>query len=455
MWLMWIKRCICCLNHLIHLNIHCITCTFKHPVTLLESHVTLVGKRMKMRSRLEYLAFTSICVTCVIITIVAIVRFDVDTSSVFALIDGRRFHYGELRPYGEGNEAIDRQNKSGLHIHVFERDTTIGNRFNYGYKKTNSIVNDFKDRTGAQINNQSSTYRDNYRKTHIEANYNKVKQHFIVVTQPRCGSNLMDSYLNQHPLVTCYNELIMQPILSQFNLSNKSSRSQLLNYVGDIIGFASTTEPRTNSRTDFPGSTSATKTRFGTNAGLSSMISTGFKVHLSQMIKFNITMESFLRKLKRPKLILLYRKNLLEQYVSWQIAAETRLWWSTDIQNTISHKLRLNQFEHFILTERILWLKLMKLLRRNRYIRGNDYILVSYEDLVVDNSKTMNGVFKMLGYREERRHLFTWLLKQNPMSLSKKISNYVEIKPHLERLDYTLHVKTQLPSNFAVNVYSR
>jgi LPS sulfotransferase NodH len=212
-------------------------------------------------------------------------------------------------------------------------------------------------------------------------------RNFLVLSSGRSGSTLLTQLLNSHPQVQCGGEL-----LNREELKNHADKQSLSNYVlANLIPL-----------------------KFGVSY-------TGFKLFNEQLEYSKLSFRSLLHDLKSPSLIILYRENLLETYVSLKIAFATNVWYSNADQETNQCRIEVNweEFQEYVETERRRWQKSMSV------IAGIDKVFVSFEDLVENQDTTMKKLLTFLKLREG--NFYAWSRRQNPLPLSDKISNYKDI----------------------------
>lgn len=239
---------------------------------------------------------------------------------------------------------------------------------------------------------------------------NSVKR-FVVVSTPRSGSTLLGQFLRSHPRV------VMHPELLNSEEDLPSTEDGLLDYL---------------------------ETEFSVRIGAE-----GFKVHLEQLEKRSILIRniifgsqsitntdikskhnhlpsrdiSLLRMVRRLSLafvVVMWRKNLLEQYVSHQIAERTGKWVSHDEERPMeveTVKVDPEAFQQYCNEQREGWKKVAQ-----EVVHEVPVLFVAYEDLCVNNNACMEPLFRAMGLTSCSLHSDTQ--KQNPAALAEKVENW-------------------------------
>jgi LPS sulfotransferase NodH len=132
---------------------------------------------------------------------------------------------------------------------------------------------------------------------------------------------------------------------------------------------------------------------------------------------------------KCAKIIL--TRNPVESYISWKIAQETGQWKLTDVKARKGAKVAFDATEFETHLEALQ--KFQLLLMNRMQTSGQTAFYVAYEDL--QSVEVMNGIATYLGVPEKLDELDKNLKKQNPSSLSEKVSNFSQMEQALGRLD--------------------
>lgn len=210
-------------------------------------------------------------------------------------------------------------------------------------------------------------------------------RNLIVLSAGRSGSSLLVNYLNSNRQIHCHGEILNSGHEIYGTIEGKT-REELIRHVASFF-----------------------KKQDATYVGAK------FLTH--QFDELDITVSDVLEVLRRPKVIALYRRSLLETYVSLLIAEQTDTWYSSGVINNVSVILDLPQFHEFAEVQRRRWEDSMR-----EVSRLCSSICISYEELVNDPAITMNRVFSFLDVPSADVHSES--VKQNPRDLSTKISNY-------------------------------
>ena len=150
---------------------------------------------------------------------------------------------------------------------------------------------------------------------------------------------------------------------------------------------------------------------------------TGFKLFNEQLEYWQLSLGDILQVLRRPPVIVLYRENILETFVSLKIAFQTDLWYSDDKVNYCSIEVDWDEFQEYANVERVRWKNSMAALVNCRVI------FISYEELAKDKEETVKRIFTFLGFGCEHDLVIeTDTKRQNPLPLERKVTNYREIQ---------------------------
>lgn len=147
---------------------------------------------------------------------------------------------------------------------------------------------------------------------------------------------------------------------------------------------------------------------------------TGFKLFNEQLDYCKLSLGVLLRKLHHPFVIVLYRENLLETFVSLKIAFQNDIWYSESTVNNVQIEIDWDEFHEYMNTERRRWKQSM-----SQIPLGSNWLLVSYEELTLNRTSVTRDIFSFLGLASYP--CSTSSKKQNPMPLREKVTNYDEI----------------------------
>lgn len=215
-------------------------------------------------------------------------------------------------------------------------------------------------------------------------------RNLIVLSAGRSGSSLLVNYLNSNRQIHCHGE-VLNSGHEIYGTTEGKTRKELIRHVASFF-----------------------QKRDATYVGAK------FLTH--QFDELEITVSDVLEVLRRPKVIALYRRSLLETYVSLLIAQETDTWYSTDVINNISVTLDLARFHEFAEVQRQRWQNSMR-----EVSRLCSFVCVSYEDLISNRRASSDRIFAFLDIPSTTVHSES--LRQNPGTLKSKISNYDSLPP--------------------------
>ena len=230
---------------------------------------------------------------------------------------------------------------------------------------------------------------------------------FIILSSGRSGSSMLVQLLNCHPAILCHTELLNREDLKRYGLVRKGrpcvSSHRLIKYMMAQLVPWKPWRPYT-----------------------------GFKLFNEQIEFCMLSFTNLLNALHNPPVMVLYRENLLETYVSLTIAFQTGDWYSEIKTNQVSIEIDWEDFQEYVITERGRWRSSMQVLSAHRKV-----MFISYAELTERKAESMQKIFTFLNV-EPDVETFAASLKQNPLPLEKKISNYQEIMSKLESSDLSL-----------------
>ena len=236
---------------------------------------------------------------------------------------------------------------------------------------------------------------------------------FIILSSGRSGSSMLRQLLSCHPSIFCHAELLNRCDLLQYNLAKDGrivvSSHHLIKYIKARLVSWKPWLPYT-----------------------------GFKLFNEQIEFCKLSLGNLLNALHGPPVIVLYRENLLETYVSLQIALQTGNWYSERIINQLSIKIDWEEFRDYVITERNRWRESMHVLSTHQKI-----MFISYTELTDRKTESMSKIITFL-HLDPSVETFVASLKQNPLPLSEKISNYQETMNKLWSSD----LSSELTSNW-------
>ena len=212
------------------------------------------------------------------------------------------------------------------------------------------------------------------------------QNNFLILSSPRSGTTLLLDYLNCSRQVRCYGEILGRDHF-QYGDPYRMTPERIRLHVESYF-----------------------VKRPGTRVGA--------KILTFHLDELPITLDDLLEVLSSPKIILLYRQDLLEQYTSFHLAMATGVWHPRKPVELAPIRLDPDDFLAFAERERRMW--------QENCARLNlaQTCPVSYEDLYADPPGQMARVFDFLNVpAAEVRSRF---VKANPRPLAQKIANYEE-----------------------------
>jgi LPS sulfotransferase NodH len=123
--------------------------------------------------------------------------------------------------------------------------------------------------------------------------------------------------------------------------------------------------------------------------------------------------------LHQPKVIVLYRANILEQYISLSMASKTGIWHLKKPREVRPIWIDPEECQKFVERERRMWHETMSVLA------GRDAHVMSYEYLAERPDEAMKEVFGYLGVEPEA--VRTRWVPTNPKPAWLKVTNYAQL----------------------------
>jgi len=212
------------------------------------------------------------------------------------------------------------------------------------------------------------------------------QNNFLILSSPRSGTTLLLDYLNCSRQVRCYGEILGRDHF-QYGDPYRMTPERIRLHVESYF-----------------------VKRPGTWVGA--------KILTFHLDELPITLADLLEVLSAPKIILLYRQDLLEQYTSFHLAMATGVWHPRKPVELALIRLDPDDFLAFAERERRMW--------QENCARLNlaQTCAVSYEDLHADPRSQLARVFNYLNV--EPAELRSRLVKTNPRPLFQKVANYEE-----------------------------
>jgi len=223
--------------------------------------------------------------------------------------------------------------------------------------------------------------------------------YFVVFAEMRTGSNFLETNLNAFEGVTCHGEAFNPKFISYPN------RTETL----DVTLAERVADPE------------RLLGRIKDAAGMNGF--RYFNDHDPRL--FDLMMAD-----PRCAKIILTR-NPAESYVSWKIAKATGQWKLTDVKRHRGSKITFSaeEFEDHVNRLQAFQVRLLNTLQKS----GQTAFYVEYEDL--QDVDIMNGMAAYLGVEDRLDSLDKSLKKQNPSSLSEKVTNFAEMEAEVASLD--------------------
>lgn len=207
----------------------------------------------------------------------------------------------------------------------------------------------------------------------------------LILSHPRSGSSLLSSYLMCHPQFFLHGELLNDEITAY-----SKDVPTLLEQLDDTLSVCCS------------GSIE------------------GFKLHVCQLFNRNIDLLHLIRRLNINFIIIMWRRSLLDSFVSLKIAENTNCWY-TETEQNINDRIQVHiDQEEFIEYGH----RLQRQWKLIAEIIGTSvpYHLIEYTDLTRTPSDLLKSLFSACGLPDIT--VTTNMKKQNPSNLADKIANW-------------------------------
>ncbi len=207
---------------------------------------------------------------------------------------------------------------------------------------------------------------------------------FLILGASRSGTTALVDYLNCHPRIRCRGEILNSDYQCYGNVHRMSTARLKLHIESFFI------KPR------------------GRLAGA--------KILTYQLDDMRLPLIELIDTLRRPKIILLYREQTLEQYASLKLAEQSGVWHARKPADSPPIWLDPDDFVAFAERERRMW-------RENlAALDSSDVRLVTYEQLHRQPRIAMQSVFKFLDLK--RCPVESFVAKLHDRPLAEKVANY-------------------------------
>lgn len=209
---------------------------------------------------------------------------------------------------------------------------------------------------------------------------------FLILCNPRSGSSLLSSYLHCHPHINVHDELL--------NADTQNLPTEPLSILQQLDDELSTC---------YPGTVEC------------------FKVHVSQLVATNIDPLEFIRRLNLAFVVVVWRRSLLDSFVSLKIAEATNCWYSeTSDSKVYQIHVAEDEFNRFCDETREHWRNMIE--RIGNHV---NFILIEYSSLNQYPDSSVAPVFRACGLQNVP--VETAMKKQNPVDPAAKISNWLSL----------------------------
>jgi len=222
---------------------------------------------------------------------------------------------------------------------------------------------------------------------------------FVILAEMRTGSNLLETYLNEAPGVTCHAELF-NPTFIDHPRTEQVCGYDLRRRDADPLGLLAAIRAE---------------------GGL-----VGFRLFHDHDIRVR---DAVLDDPACAKIVL--TRNPLEMYVSRRIAAATDQWRLFNVARHRSARVRFEVAEFAVFLQQLQ--DTQRLILNRLQTSGQTAFFIHYDDL--GDLSVVNGLLSWLGVARGLAELPRHMKKQNPEPIEEKLENPQDLAPGLARID--------------------
>jgi LPS sulfotransferase NodH len=222
---------------------------------------------------------------------------------------------------------------------------------------------------------------------------------FIILCEPRTGSTLLHTYLNFHPNIKSFGEVIREQVEKDHQSDPHLLKTKIFKSQGTHL------------------------------KAIGLKLFYFYYDHPAYSDSFRQIVE-----LKNTKVIHLIRKDIFKLYVSLKLAQKTNIWSSSKTHRNQKNKLRVfiktDEFKVFAETY----------IQRQQYFKmlfkTHEVLSICYEDLTTKPQIILEQVQSFLGVKP--KHLQSLLRKQTVDNLESVVVNYDEIRRTIEQITFEI-----------------
>ncbi|RWS10158.1 Stf0 sulfotransferase-like protein [Dinothrombium tinctorium] len=157
----------------------------------------------------------------------------------------------------------------------------------------------------------------------------------------------------------------------------------------------------------------------------------GFKVFPCQVILRNVRFDEIVSTLSVKLVVVLWRKSILEQFVSLEIAKKTKVWYSTKSSQAVERIfLSEEKFLNFVEERKQQWRAIA-----DQWPIGVHTIFMTYEDLIENTVIELRRVLDALHCAFDGKVPAIYSAKLNPATLSEKVLNLNELSDSVKNTE--------------------
>lgn len=224
---------------------------------------------------------------------------------------------------------------------------------------------------------------------------NKPATPIFILSSPRTGSSLLGKLLSSHSEIEDLGEVLNQRIARGLN-HRACGRSPVIRHIKQHLAYS--------------------RSKYAV-----------VKLHFNHLQRRNVQLKDLFPEFPHATWILLYRNNLIEQFVSLKLATHTRVF--TDRRRTDETiELNIQEWKLFVQQEQDLIASTCSYFSS---CAENRHIVIDYESLSNDSTEAFYAICKNIGLPDQDVEPLT-MQKQETRPISRVISNFDDVHEILE-----------------------
>ncbi|CAH1787778.1 unnamed protein product [Owenia fusiformis] len=254
--------------------------------------------------------------------------------------------------------------------------------------------------TDHKIENGDSKINDGMLEAIDQSKNEHKAKHFIILSMPRSGVSVFKELMNRHPDLWCFDALLLE-----------KRKPERLAITGGV--------PPNEALYKYIAESMKKKQLH--------VKLVGFKVTNVQLSKNNLTMKGLIDYFGQPNVIIVYRKDLLQQYLSLQLALARGKFNSRAKPNVTKVEVNWDAFTRYVSKIRQGYADSLSTFKE--YPHQRTY---TYEQIEKNITAVVLNALSFLNMRRSAQSFVPKLSKQNPKEISDKIENFDEVEKLIE-----------------------